>query len=117
MIYSQARRVPYTMHGVLHYVQHEWSRYEMERAQWEMERAELQVSFFFVGQHFRLRLRCCATLDAEIFFVLSIKFHKPHEFSTTLNEKALEMMCRRAWSRGTPWREGECMPCKHTQTL
>lgn len=32
------------MHGVLHYLQHEWSRYEMDRAQWEMERAELQVS-------------------------------------------------------------------------
>lgn len=35
------------MHGVLHYLQHEWSRYEMDRAQWEMERAELQVYFFF----------------------------------------------------------------------
>lgn len=45
---DQARRVPYTMHGVLHYVQHEWSRYEMERAQWEMERAELQARISFL---------------------------------------------------------------------
>uniref|UniRef100_A0A183VAJ2 Striatin domain-containing protein n=1 Tax=Toxocara canis TaxID=6265 RepID=A0A183VAJ2_TOXCA len=45
---EQARRVPYTMHGVLHYVQHEWSRYEMERAQWEMERAELQARISFL---------------------------------------------------------------------
>lgn len=34
----------FTMHGVLHYLQHEWSRYESERAQWEMERAELRVT-------------------------------------------------------------------------
>lgn len=34
------------MSGVLHYVQHEWSRYELERAQWEMERAELKVKYF-----------------------------------------------------------------------
>lgn len=32
-----------TMPGVLHFLQHEWSRFEMDRAQWEMERAELQV--------------------------------------------------------------------------
>lgn len=31
------------MHGVLHYLQHEWSKYDMEKARWEMERAELQV--------------------------------------------------------------------------
>lgn len=40
------RRAPYTMHGVLHFLQHEWSRYEMERANWEMERAELQVIYW-----------------------------------------------------------------------
>lgn len=40
----QSRRPPYTMHGVLHFIQHEWSRYEMERAKWELERAEMQVS-------------------------------------------------------------------------
>ncbi|MFH4975926.1 hypothetical protein AB6A40_002635 [Gnathostoma spinigerum] len=45
---DEVRRVPYTMHGVLHYLQHEWSRYEMERAQWEMERAELQARISFL---------------------------------------------------------------------
>ncbi|VDN56023.1 unnamed protein product [Dracunculus medinensis] len=44
----KVRRVPYTMHGVLHYLQHEWSRYEMERAQWDMERAELQARISFL---------------------------------------------------------------------
>lgn len=36
------------MNGVLHYIQHEWSRHELERAQWEMERAELKVKFILV---------------------------------------------------------------------
>ncbi|VDM19413.1 unnamed protein product [Wuchereria bancrofti] len=45
---EQPRKVPYTMHGVLHYLQHEWSRYEMDRAQWEMERAELQARISFL---------------------------------------------------------------------
>ncbi|EPB72370.1 hypothetical protein ANCCEY_08528 [Ancylostoma ceylanicum] len=31
------------MHGVLHFLQHEWSKYEMEKAKWEMERAEMQA--------------------------------------------------------------------------
>ncbi|CDQ68548.1 unnamed protein product [Oncorhynchus mykiss] len=34
----------YTIPGILHYIQHEWARFEMERAHWEVERAELQVT-------------------------------------------------------------------------
>ena len=37
-------RQQYTIPGILHYIQHEWARFEMERAHWEVERAELQVS-------------------------------------------------------------------------
>lgn len=37
-------RSHYTIPGILHFIQHEWARFEMERAQWEVERAELQVS-------------------------------------------------------------------------
>lgn len=33
----------YSIAGILHYLQYEWARYEVERAQWEVERAELQV--------------------------------------------------------------------------
>jgi len=36
-------RAAYTIPGILHFVQHEWARFEMERAHWEVERAELQV--------------------------------------------------------------------------
>lgn len=34
----------YTMPGVLHYIQHEFSRFEMERSQWDIDRAEFQVN-------------------------------------------------------------------------
>ena len=35
----------YSIPGILHFLQHEWARFEMERGQWEVERAELQVIF------------------------------------------------------------------------
>ena len=34
----------YSIPGILHFLQHEWARFEMERGQWEVEKAELQVS-------------------------------------------------------------------------
>lgn len=34
----------YTIPGILHYIQHEWARFELERSQWDVDRAELQVS-------------------------------------------------------------------------
>ncbi|XP_078190778.1 striatin-3 isoform X9 [Callithrix jacchus] len=37
-----SRPQQYTIPGILHYIQHEWARFEMERAHWEVERAELQ---------------------------------------------------------------------------
>ena len=40
-------RAAYTIPGILHFVQHEWARFEMERAHWEVERAELQVEYFY----------------------------------------------------------------------
>lgn len=38
----------YTMPGILHYIQHEFSRFEIERSQWDVDRAELQVNVFAV---------------------------------------------------------------------
>ncbi|KAM4662716.1 striatin-3 isoform 3-T3 [Discoglossus pictus] len=43
-----ARPPQYTIPGILHYIQHEWARYEMERAHWEVERAELQARIAFL---------------------------------------------------------------------
>ncbi|CAJ0582644.1 unnamed protein product, partial [Mesorhabditis spiculigera] len=41
-------KAQYTMHGVLHFLQHEWGQYEMERAKWEMERSELHARISFL---------------------------------------------------------------------
>lgn len=49
----------YSIPGVLHFIQHEYARYELERSQWDVDRAELQVSlrpnpgsFFFFQLYF-----------------------------------------------------------------
>lgn len=36
------------MPGILHFLQTEWARFEMERSQWEVERAELQARIAFL---------------------------------------------------------------------
>jgi striatin 1/3/4 len=38
-----ASGLQYSIPGILHFLQHEWARFEMERGQWEVEKAELQV--------------------------------------------------------------------------
>lgn len=35
----------YSMPGILHFIQHEWARFELDRSQWELDRAEFQVFF------------------------------------------------------------------------
>ncbi|XP_074641715.1 striatin-3-like isoform X2 [Tubulanus polymorphus] len=41
-------RTHYSMPGILHFLQTEWARFEMERSQWEVERAELQARIAFL---------------------------------------------------------------------
>lgn len=42
---AQPRPAPnYSIPGILHFLQHEWARFELERSQWEVDRAELEVS-------------------------------------------------------------------------
>ena len=43
MMTNEMTRPSYTVPGILHYLQHEWTRFEIERQQWETERAEFQV--------------------------------------------------------------------------
>ncbi|XP_055375621.1 striatin-3 isoform X2 [Condylostylus longicornis] len=40
---TQQTTPQYTIPGILHFIQHEWSRFESERAQWDVDRAELQA--------------------------------------------------------------------------
>jgi len=41
-------RSQYSIPGILHFIQHEWARFEMERSQWEVEKAELQARIAFL---------------------------------------------------------------------
>ena len=40
---QQQQQVGYTIPGVLHFIKHEFTRFEKDRANWDIERAELQV--------------------------------------------------------------------------
>lgn len=40
---AKVQRPQYSMPGILHFIQHEWARFELERSQWELDRAEFQV--------------------------------------------------------------------------
>lgn len=42
------QRIQYSIPGILHFIQHEWARFEMERTQWELDRAELQARIAFL---------------------------------------------------------------------
>ncbi|XP_001601585.2 striatin-3 isoform X2 [Nasonia vitripennis] len=45
---SKEQNPQYTMPGVLHFLQHEWARFELERSQWELDRAEFQARIAFL---------------------------------------------------------------------
>nr|XP_057941018.1 striatin isoform X2 [Doryrhamphus excisus] len=45
---GEAARAEYSIPGILHFLQHEWARFEVDRAQWDVERAELQAQVAFL---------------------------------------------------------------------
>uniref|UniRef100_A0A671LZZ7 Striatin n=1 Tax=Sinocyclocheilus anshuiensis TaxID=1608454 RepID=A0A671LZZ7_9TELE len=45
---GETARAQYSIPGILHFLQHEWARFEVEQAQWEVERAELQAQIAFL---------------------------------------------------------------------
>lgn len=46
---DNSQRTQYTIPGILHFIQHEWARFELERSQWEVDRAELQVQYLSIS--------------------------------------------------------------------
>ncbi|KAI5710277.1 hypothetical protein M8J75_007225 [Diaphorina citri] len=42
------QRIQYSIPGILHFIQHEWARFEMERSQWEVDKAELNARIAFL---------------------------------------------------------------------
>ena len=85
------QRPQYSMPGILHFLQTEWARFEMERSQWEVERAELQVKILhtvapsshkmfleFTTSRMCKHERRYRTFPAQNFFVLIL--HPPSFF-------------------------------------
>uniref|UniRef100_A0A158PC52 WD_REPEATS_REGION domain-containing protein n=1 Tax=Angiostrongylus cantonensis TaxID=6313 RepID=A0A158PC52_ANGCA len=102
---EQSRRPPYTMHGVLHFLQHEWSKYEMEKAKWEMERAEMQARISFLqgerkGQENlkadlirRIKmLEYCIKQERAKNYRLTHNGEDPPEYEETENESTNEVV-------------------------
>ncbi|XP_031770932.1 striatin-3 isoform X3 [Apis florea] len=45
---AKNERPQYSMPGILHFIQHEWTRFELERSQWELDKAEFQARIAFL---------------------------------------------------------------------
>ncbi|XP_017854773.1 striatin isoform X2 [Drosophila busckii] len=59
---QQATTPQYTIPGILHYIQHEWSRFELERSQWDVDRAELQARIaMLLGER-----KCLESLKSDL---------------------------------------------------
>ncbi|KAG6438484.1 hypothetical protein O3G_MSEX000012 [Manduca sexta] len=43
-----SQTVQYSIPGILHFIQHEWARFELERSQWEVDRAEFEARIAFL---------------------------------------------------------------------
>uniref|UniRef100_A0A8C4PWQ1 Striatin, calmodulin binding protein 3 n=1 Tax=Eptatretus burgeri TaxID=7764 RepID=A0A8C4PWQ1_EPTBU len=54
---GEFQRPQYSIPGILHFIQHEWARFEMDRASWEMERAELQDKANYQATRLKKRLQ------------------------------------------------------------
>lgn len=65
------QRPLYTVPGILHFLQHEWTRFEIERQQWETERAEFQVRQIFNDSCFFCLNR---TISLDLFLLGSDRF-------------------------------------------
>lgn len=45
---AKDQKAQYSMPAILHFIQHEWARFELERSQWELDRAEYQARIAFL---------------------------------------------------------------------
>ncbi|CEF70346.1 Striatin-3 [Strongyloides ratti] len=87
---TQEQKPALTIPGVLHYIQHEWSRIEMERLQWEIEKADLKARISQLegetkGQHNLMRdlvrrinmLEFCLIKERNKFYKLTHNGQEP----------------------------------------
>lgn len=66
---AKDQRPQYSMPGILHFIQHEWARFELERSQWELDRAEFQV-YIDSTQGIKM-VSCGCNSDARQLFIFT----------------------------------------------
>lgn len=67
---AKDQRPQYSMPGILHFIQHEWARFELERSQWELDRAEFQV-YTDSTRRMQMVSWSCAKSNARRLFVFT----------------------------------------------
>uniref|UniRef100_A0A8C9P5P8 Striatin-3 n=1 Tax=Spermophilus dauricus TaxID=99837 RepID=A0A8C9P5P8_SPEDA len=91
-----SRPQQYTIPGILHYIQHEWAPFEMERAHWEVERVELQARIAFLQGERKGQENLKKDLVRRIKMLEyalkqeRVKYHKL-KYGTELNQGDLKM--------------------------
>lgn len=63
----------YSIPGILHFIQHEWARFELERSQWDVDRAELQVSLSVSHHYFLVNLNTTLLIFHNNLFIFKFK--------------------------------------------
>lgn len=64
------QRPQYSIPGILHFIQHEWAKFEMERSQWNVHRTELEV--MIATSYFCLI--CHTILDLTYYYAILLHF-------------------------------------------
>uniref|UniRef100_A0A0N5BXD3 WD_REPEATS_REGION domain-containing protein n=1 Tax=Strongyloides papillosus TaxID=174720 RepID=A0A0N5BXD3_STREA len=97
---TQEQKPALTIPGVLHYIQHEWSRIEMERLQWEIEKADLKARISQLegetkGQHNLIKdlvrrikmLELCLVQERNKFYKITHNGQKPPSLDEEANNQ------------------------------
>lgn len=99
---QSSQQPQYTVPGILHYLQYEWHRFEVERQEWEVERAELTAQIALLKgekkshenlKHDLIRrikmLEYCLRMERNKFYKLKNGIDPPSidQTSTTPNQK------------------------------
>ncbi|EDX04165.1 GD23499 [Drosophila simulans] len=90
---QQATTPQYTIPGILHFIQHEWSRFELERSQWDVDRAELQPAT--LRRHGHRQCQCRPT---------PYRFHLPSGQITSGIDNEAQLASQCCLERASAWK-------------
>lgn len=96
---------PYSVPGILHYLQYEWHRFEMERQEWEVEKAELAARIALLqgekksNDNLRIdlvrrikMLEYCLRMERAKYYKLKFGTDPPFEDPTSVIEQQMQKL-------------------------